>query len=235
MASISCRPVRPYHKADYNQLTDMKHILLFSLLLTLGVTAAAQNPFACTTQGVKLRYMNVDGEGHEVSVSEMEVTQVEASGDSLCMTQVTTMYMNGKRFMKPIETKAVIRDGDVMMDMSGSMTATVEGSAYSLPKRLAVGLELPVGESEAKVGSMEVKQNTTFHKVVAREEVEVPAGTFDCYVVERQFTAEVMGMTTKGATKTWYARGIGTVKSENYYENGSMQSGAVLIELNLPE
>ena len=213
----------------------MKRILFFALFLSLGLTTSAQTPFTCTTQGVKLRYMNVDGQGNEVTVSEVEITKVEASGESLSITQVTTMFLNGKRFLKPIEAKVTVRDGDVLMDMSGSMAASVEASGYSMPKRMAVGLELPTGESTAKMNSLEVKQNTTFHKVVAREEVTVPAGTFDCYVVERQYTAEAMGMTTKGATKTWYARGIGTVKSENYYEDGSMQSGNVLIELNLPK
>ena len=213
----------------------MKRTILFSLLLTLGVTAAAQNPFACTTQGAKLRYMNVDSKGDEVSVSETEITKVEASGDSFSITQVTQMYLNGKRFMKPIQTTATIKDGDVLMEMSGAMAGSVEGSAYTLPKRLAVGRELPTGESDTKVGGMKLYQNTTFHKVVDREEITVPAGTFDCYVVERQYEAEVSGMKTKGATKTWYARGIGTVKSENYYEDGSMQSGAVLYKLNLPE
>ena len=32
----------------------------------------------------------------------------------------------------------------------------------------------------------------------------------------------------------WYARGVGTVKSENYYEDGSMQSGSILYVLTLP-
>ena len=205
------------------------------MLLDMGLMASAQNPFACTTQGARLRYMNVDGNGHEVSVSEVEVTKVEASGESFSITQVTQMYLNGRRFMKPIETRATVKDGDVLMEMGGAMSGSVEGSAYALPKRLAVGRELPTGESDTNVGGMKLHQNTTFHKVVAHEEITVPAGTFDCYVVERQYEAEVSGMKTKGVTKTWYARGIGTVKSENYYEDGSMQSGAVLYKLNLPE
>ena len=93
-----------------------------------------------------------------------------------------------------------------------------------------MGLELPVGEAEISLNGLQVKQTTTFHKVVAREEITVPAGTFDCYVVERQYTAETMGISTKSTIKTWYARGIGTVKSETYDEENKLRSGMILIE-----
>lgn len=62
--------------------------------------------------------MNVDGNGHEVSVSEVEVTKVEAFGDSFSITQVTQMYLNGKRFMKPIETRATVKDGAVLYKLN---------------------------------------------------------------------------------------------------------------------
>ena len=142
----------------------------------------------------------------------------------------STIYLNGKRFMKPVEIKATVRDGDVLMDMGGNLSGSVEGAGYALPKRLAVGLELPTGEAKVKAGNINMTQNTTFHKVVAREEVTVPAGTYDCYVVERQYTAEMAGMTVKSTIKTWYARGVGTVKSETYGEDGTLSSGSHLLE-----
>ena len=160
----------------------------------------------------------------------LAVSAVEVSGESYSVTQVTTIYLNGKRFMKPVETKVTVRDGDVMLTMDGSTNVSADANAFALPKRLAVGLELPVGEAEISLNGLQVKQTTTFHKVVAREEITVPAGTFDCYVVERQYTAETMGISTKSTIKTWYARGIGTVKSETYDEENKLRSGMILIE-----
>lgn len=208
----------------------MKKTILTLSVVLIGLTAAAQSPFTCTTQGAKLRYMNTDRNGKESTVSEIEITKVDQSGENYSITQVTTIYLNGKRFMKPIEITATVRDGDVLMDMGGNLSGSVEGAGYALPKRLAVGLELPTGEAKVKAGNINMTQNTTFHKVVAREEVTVPAGTFDCYVVERQYTAELYGMTVKGTIKTWYARGVGTVKSENYDEDGAISSGSHLLE-----
>ena len=208
----------------------MKKVIFTISLLCFGLVAAAQSPFTCTTQGAKLRYMNTDAQGKEVTTSEIEVTAVEVSGESYSVTQVTTIYLNGKRFMKPVETKVTVRDGDVMLTMDGSTNVSADANAFALPKRLAVGLELPVGEAEISLNGLQVKQTTTFHKVVAREEITVPAGTFDCYVVERQYTAETMGISTKSTIKTWYARGIGTVKSETYDEENKLRSGMILIE-----
>lgn len=213
----------------------MKKVFFAISLLCMSLSAFAQSPFTCTTQGAKLRYMNTDRNGKEVTQSEIEVTKVEKSGESYSITQVTTIYFNGKKFMKPVEIKATVRDGDVLMDMGGNLSGSVAGAGYALPKRLAVGLELPTGEAKVKAANIDMTQNTTFHKVVAREEVTVPAGTYDCYVVERQYTAEMAGMTVKSTIKTWYARGVGTVKSETYGEDGTLSSGSHLLELTLPK
>ena len=73
----------------------MKKYIFAISLLCFGLAAAAQSPFTCTTQGAKLRYMNTDAQGKEVTTSEIEVTAVEVSGESYSVTQVTTIYLNG--------------------------------------------------------------------------------------------------------------------------------------------
>ena len=43
-----------------------------------------------------------------------------------------------------------------------------------------------------------------------------------------------MGMKVNGKNIFWYAKGIGTVKSESYDKNGALQSRTELIEVKYP-
>lgn len=212
----------------------MKKAFLVLAGLGLTIAAMAQHPFTCTTEGVKLHYMTTDAKGNESSTSDMEITKVVADGDSFTITQVTQVFINGKAFTKPIETTSTVKDGDVLVDFSGGLSLATEGGGFVLPKRLAVGLELPTGEVTVDMNGLKIKQDITFHKVVAKEELTVPAGTYECYVVERQYTAKMLGMKVAGSMKTWYARGIGTVKMETYDKKGKLSSSQILTSVVMP-
>lgn len=209
----------------------MKKTFLVLAGLSLAVAAMAQHPFTCTTEGAKLHYMTTDAKGNESSTSDVEITKVVADGDSFSITQVTTVLINGTAFTKPIETTSTVKDGDVMVDFSGGLSLATEGGGFALPKRLAVGLELPTGEVTVDVQGLKVKQDISFHKVVAKEELTVPAGTYECYVIERQYTAKMLGIKVKGSMKSWYARGIGIVKTETYDKKGKLQSSQILMSV----
>ena len=185
----------------------------FLVLAGLGLTLAAfaQGPFICTTEGAKLVYVTTDAKGNESA----------------------QLYIGGAALTKPIETVTTVKGGDVLFDFGGIAIAA-EGGGFVLPKNLEVGMELPTGEVTVEMLGIKSKQDITSHKVVAKEELTVPAGTYDCYVVERQFTAKVLGMKTNGSMKTWYARGIGAVRMDNYDKKGKVTSSQVLKEVVLP-
>jgi hypothetical protein len=44
----------------------------------------------------------------------------------------------------------------------------------------------------------------------------------------------VLGLKANGSTKTWYARGIGAVRMDNYDKKGKLTSSQVLQEVSLP-
>lgn len=212
----------------------MKKTILFLAGLGLAFSAFAQSPFTCTTEGAELHYMTTDAKGNESSTSVVKVKKVKSAGDTFSITQETQLYINGTAFTKPIETTSTVRDGDVVVDFSGGLSLAAEGAGFVLPKRLATGLELPTGEVTVEVSGLKVKQDITFHKVVAKEDLTVPAGTYECYVVERQYTAKMLGMKVAGSMKTWYARGIGAVKTDTYDKKGKLSSSQILTEVILP-
>lgn len=212
----------------------MKKVFLVLAGLGLTVAAMAQHPFACTTEGAKLHYLTQDAKGKESSTSDIEITKVVTDGNSITITEVTQILINGKPFTKPIETVSTVKDGNVMVDFSGGLSLATEGGGFVLPKDLSVGMELPTGEVTVDVQGLKVKQDISFHKVIAKEEITVPAGTYECYVIERQYTATMLGFKVKGSMKTWYARGIGTVKTETFDKKGKLESSQILTGVTLP-
>jgi hypothetical protein len=65
-------------------------------------------------------------------------------------------------------------------------------------------------------------------EVISRETITVPAGTFDCYVIKSESTlkGKNSGFFTGGrysaktVTTTWFAQGVGIIKSQTKMEVG---------------
>lgn len=213
----------------------MKKALLFlsGLCLAVAAMAQAQHPFTCASEGAKLRYVSTDAKGNETGTTVMEIKKVVSAGDTFTITQLTQLFISGTAFSEPIETVTTVKNGDVNVNFGG-MSVSAEGASFVLPKQLEVGMELPTGEVTVEMMGIKTIQDITFHKVVAQEKATVPAGTYDCYVVERKFSAKMMGIKVNGSMKTWYARGIGAVRTENYDKKGKLTSCQVLQEVTLP-
>ena len=70
------------------------------------------------------------------------------------------------------------------------------------------------------------------YECTGRETITVPAGTFDTYIIEEEMTnkAKAFGISNKEKEylKTWYAPGIGDVKSQTLDKKGRVVSESVL-------
>lgn len=100
---------------------------------------------------------------------------------------------------------------DKMMD-----EVSISGECRGVPAELSPGMELPDYDVTVKIMFVSTKMNCRDRKVVGRETVTTPAGTFDCYVLEEKSTVKTMFANAKTNTKTWYARGIGMVRQESW-------------------
>ena len=94
-----------------------------------------------------------------------------------------------------------------------------------------MGQELPDAEllltmSMASV-NMKMTVNMINRKVIAKEKVTTPAGTFDCFVLNNE-TEVNLGMKMKMSSKEWLSKGVGVVKTEEYDDNGKLLSKSVL-------
>jgi hypothetical protein len=122
--------------------------------------------------------------------------------------------------------------------MSGGKDIKITGTQMRLPSKLAPGDRIPDANASMTlnmaVGKVTADIAMTNQRCTGIETVTVPAGTFECYKVERKSTtvADMVGKITFISNSTvWYARGVGVVKSFDYDEKGKLRSSSELHEL----
>jgi len=84
------------------------------------------------------------------------------------------------------------------------------------------------------MGIMKLKttMKMTDGKCLAIEDVTTSAGTFTCPKITQTVSTSVMGKNSTSRTVSWYAPGIGTVKTETYDDKGQLKSSTELVEMN---
>lgn len=209
----------------------MKKVLLFFVMLVGAGSLFAQAPYCCVTKGAKLTYTDYDAKGKESGTTTNVYKGVKVINDmDYDINMETTVNAGGT--VTTMETNMEVRNGNAMISMgqgSIDLTAT-DPELMRIPNKLAVGYKLPLGEMIVDLGGFRVKSTITENEVVDREEITTPAGTFKCYVVKQTSSGRVMGIKSETTIKTWYARGIGQVKTETY-SKGELFSTSVLTSI----
>ncbi|MCC6723225.1 MAG: hypothetical protein IT258_01855 [Saprospiraceae bacterium] len=156
---------------------------------------------------------NTDGKGKRSTASKFDI---KCKGNS--------MFIDMRSLMNP---EAMANTQDMEMEMTGD--------AMEFPNELTPGQTLPNGQMELKMMMngmkfMTIKLNISNRKVEGTETVTTPAGSFEC-VKMTQDTEMQSIFKMKTRTATWYAKGVGMVKTENYDKNGKVESSTVLTKL----
>ncbi len=120
---------------------------------------------------------------------------------------------------------------------SGGGEVTIDATDLVFPNSIAVGQKLGDGSvtMNMSMGTMNMKMiiNILNRSVTGKETITTPAGTYDCYKIEYDLeTTAMMNMKTKGKVKQWIAKGVGTVRSENYNEQGMLTGYSVMTAMN---
>jgi hypothetical protein len=115
------------------------------------------------------------------------------------------------------------------------MEVTIDATDLAYPGELNVGQSLPDGSLNMKVSSsgmaiMNMVVKVYDRKIEAKEDITTPAGTFSCYKMTS--TVETKTMFTIIAKSTdWFAKNVGTVRSESYDKDGKLMGYSVLTSL----
>ena len=132
--------------------------------------------------------------------------------------------------------RVVVKDGFMYVDMKEMFGALdgleglqVSGTAVKIPNNLAVGQTLDNAAAQVRIGIINCSAVVTEGKCVAIEDVTVANNTFRCHKVSQKVNATVMGIKNESTTISWYAKGVGSVKTETYDKNGNLVSVQELI------
>lgn len=226
----------------------MKKLILFTVTILLGMMLNAQETFFPTKEGTVLIYKNFDKKEKLTTTVQYTVKHVAINGSNMDITYLCESFDPKE---KPIfkEEITIHKKGDKLyLDMSnfinkaafqqnGEIPAEIQitGNDMEMPSNPSPGDVLPDANvlMSLKMGFINLKMaaDITNRKVESIEDITVKGGTFKCYKFSSEINSSAMGIKMHSKNFDWYAKGIGTVKNENYDKNGNMQSRSELVEI----
>ena len=139
------------------------------------------------------------------------------------------MYIDMKNFVSQQQLEAY-----------KDMQISVSGSDMMVPGNLSAGQSLQDGSMHMDITNNNmpfatIDVNMTNRKVQSQENITVPAGTFNCYIITSDFSMKVatmgMGFPMTMTEKEWYSYGVGMVRSEVYNKSGKLTGYSVLTQV----
>ena len=213
----------------------MKRIFIIIISVVITASVSAQNLFFPTKEGMSLLYANIDAKGKIDSYTRQIIKKVEGSGNNFSISYVGQMLDKNRKPVSDIEVPLTITivNGVVEWDMKSFAAPgtegliEIEGDKLKIPSSLAPGEKLDDVKFTMTM-NMGFKIRTevalTDQQCLAIEDITVPAGSFKCYKVTQTSAVTAMRRTTTTKIVSWYAPGIGTVKTESYDDKGKLQS-----------
>jgi hypothetical protein len=229
----------------------MKKVLMAAaaamLITLLQAGLYAQDALFAVKKGMVLTYRDSDAQGKTAGYSVMTVKDVKGSGKNITVTygmQILDSNRNPLKALPGEQTFTVeVKNDVVFLDMNQlipvelkqqGVKIQVSGIPMELPGNLQAGQKIKDSSATITMDLGVIKMDTvmkmTDGKCLAIENVTVPAGTFTCRKITQTITTSTMGVNTVTRTISWYAPGIGTVKTENYDNKEKLSSSTVLLE-----
>lgn len=220
--------------------------LLFTLFCAT-LTYAQCNDYYVMDNGTEWTYENFGKNGKTAGKNQQKVTAYEKTGNGFKATINSVMFNDkGKKLMEG-DLEMTCDGGVLIMDMRkfipeeqqkafSSYEMKMEAENLELPSKLSAGQTLKNGSiTMTATGSpipMTMSVQITDRKVLGKESITTPAGTFDCYKISSKSTIQSkmgINMTFDFSTTEWIAEKVGMVKSESFDKNGKSAGYTVLI------
>ena len=212
-------------------LCSMKLRLTALLLLLLPwLPAAAGEPNFCTQPGRTLFYERTrlsDGALERTTTYRIDAVRTEGEARvvdyTFLLQDARGKDLYGGACPMTVEIDA---DGTVRMDLGASLCAVLQavaplggpvtsGTHALLPAGMQPGDTLPEAHCVVTAAlGVKYRIDVTERRVLRRERITVPAGTFDCLVVREHKVERGPGRNRNTVSDTWYAPGVGYVRHD---------------------
>ena len=227
----------------------MKKLIMTMLVIFLAAGLFAQNTFFATKAGAELTYANKDARGRVTAYSKMTIKNVQGSGRNMTISYEAEVLDKNRKSHNPPQVASltiVIKDNVMTLDMNElfagagaisdqSIKIEISGTPVEIPGNLQVGQTIKDSETTMTMDMGIMKMDTvikqTDGKCEAIEDVTVQAGTFKCHKISQTVTTTAMRKTQVMKVITWYAPGVGTVKTETYDSKNKLQGSSELVEI----
>ncbi|MGA2821956.1 MAG: hypothetical protein ABSE72_00340 [Bacteroidales bacterium] len=228
------------------KITAFTMAVSFLLLVCLAKAQDCSSSFFLTKEGTKLGMTSYDKNGKETGKSVTTLVSIRKNG-TVTEYSLKSEITDSKGKIRTMDYTATCEGDKVSVSMksflpsdlqksSGGADMQIEGNDIIFPNSVTIGEKLNDGNitMTVSIGAMTMKTtiNIINRSVTGKESVTTPAGTWDCYKIEYNIETTVMNMTTKGKVRQWIAKGIGTVKSENYSEKGDLTGYSQVTSIN---
>lgn len=219
-------------------------VLLTLLSLLSAIPCRAQQYF-CMEEGTELVYIRRYADNGNVKWKHtMSIRKISASPVNGTEVGYSSYFEDRKGESITKDTVMLVAEitekGDVTIDISASMVAVIKGFLWKnakveaaggktvLPANLSVGDTLPEAHGSVSALGMTMNVDVTERKVIGKEILTTPAGTFDCIVISEHKTEKGMMRNRITTAHTWYAKGTGMVRHDTYDRNMKLETSEIL-------
>lgn len=204
--------------------------------------------------GTVLHYGYLDKKGKQISEATFKLVDKEKITEGTVFNILMETVVDGNPVQ--VKMKMTYTESEIILDKSFIMSNTImdqalkykdirvdaSGDNPTIPLELKVDDELPNYTLSIKIVVPNIvvttKASTTQRKIVRKEEVIIPAGTFEAFVLDEGVfsTVNVMGININATGKgtSWVVPGMGIVKQDNANKKGKSTGGYQLIKIVKP-
>lgn len=228
----------------------MKFITNLAILLLATTFIFAQSdckPYVPVTVGSEWEITNYSSKGKMQGRTAYKLVDKSEIAGGITFSIEMHSYDNKDKEIYKNTFEAYCKDGrfnfDMAFRMNGmsmeayeNMEVDVDATDFELPDLDAsAGTDLKDAKMVMSIGTNGATMFTMTieiidRKIEAREELNTPAGTFDCVKLAQKIVTKTV-MTIEGSSKEWYAEEVGMVRNESYDKKGKMMGYSELTKL----
>ena len=227
-------------------ITARMKVLFCALTVSLAVYGQSRvQGYYLDKENVTLEYVRKHvADGKTEWKHRVRVVDVTDQGKTARYTTESEFFKaNGKPLYKSAMREFYNVDketGNVLFDVSATMVsyikgrigvnATSDGIFSSFSSTLNPGDMLDPVIGQAKVGPLTYNVTVDDRKVLRHETISVPAGKFDCVVIEEHKVESGPGHHRDVVNISWYSKGVGYVRHDSYIK-GILDTSEILYSI----
>lgn len=230
-----------------------KLFVCIAALLLAGTAFAASPSLWYGEEGTVTEYVTKDAKEKITGYTEMIVSSVVDMGFQTRVEVEVFSYDKNKKkqneeamvLVYTISNDNMIFDLGSLFQSTDEVSFTFRGDDIAYPLNLEVGDKLPLYEATVYADFQDPSTGIWYNdfevltmtaskrEVSAMESVETEVGTFECYKIDEVITqgSQMAGEETSYQS-TWYADGVGQVKSVKYDRKGNVTSTETLVSIS---